>query len=60
MAVVHTVFPTTRSSLDLNCTKVMERLWAELIYAYMVANFPNSVHALTLVDLVLDLDCLER
>ena len=35
----------------------MERLWAELILAYTVVNFPNSVHhALTLVDLVLDLD----
>ena len=53
----------------------MERLWAELIHACTVANFPNSVYALTLapkenllttmyldcrLDLVLDLDCLER
>ena len=51
------LLPKTRSSLDLNCTKVMERLWAELILVYTVANFPNSVHhALTLIDLVLDLD----
>ena len=64
-----------RSSLDLKCTKVMERLWRSYLCVRKVANFPNSIHALTLapkenllttlfldcrLDSVLDLDCLER